>query len=265
LSSDTRVEERINLLDPLLFAKIPSQSNTADKVVWLALQRAIRNEKAAYSYLEIGSHLGGSLQPHLLDPKCCKIFSIDKRPVEQPDERGVTLLYEGNSTERMLHNLRSISLEQTAKVTCFESDAKEVDRTLIEPAPDICFIDGEHTDAAVLSDFEFCVAVCAPNALLVFHDAQINYGALGEIHRRLGKRKIPFVSLKAQGCSTHIIALRNCPVQDDATVEHLTMNGKYWLRMEPFTALAKRYVPKALLPRVRSMVRRLLGFHRRSR
>ncbi len=116
----------------------------------------------------------------------------------------------------------------------------------------------------MLSDFEFCVAVCAPNALLVFHDDFIIYGALFEIHRRLRKRKISFVSLKAQGCSTHIIALRNCPVQDDATVEHLTMNGKYWLRMEPFTALAKRYVPKALLPRVRSMVRRLLGFHRRS-
>ena len=258
MNSDTNFEHRIGVLDAKLFNAIETQSSPWERISWLALQRAIRRAKDGYVYLEIGSHLGGSMQPHLLDPKCRKIFSVDKRPFEQPDERGLTLLYEGNSTERMLQHLRSVDPDQISKITCFDSDAKEIDPALIDQPPDMCFIDGEHTNAAVLSDFRFCLEVSAPNAGILFHDDWIIYQALVEIERSLRRRKVLFVPLKLPG-SNYAIALRDCPVCHDDIVNGLATDGDRWLRTEPFRAFAKRNVPKRLWPAVRPIGRRLLG------
>src|SRR4051812_12044666 len=90
-------EDRIAELDLSLFDVIPSQSTSDDKGSLLALQLAVRDAVGEYTYLEIGSYLGGSIQPHLLDPECRKIYSIDKRPRSQPDERGIDYIYENNS------------------------------------------------------------------------------------------------------------------------------------------------------------------------
>ena len=261
MSSDAVFEHRINLLDPLLFSTIESQSSINDRITWLALQRATRRAQNGYAYLEIGSHLGGSIHPHMLDPKCRMIFSIDKRPFEQPDERGFTLLYEGNSTERMLQNLQSVDPNQMGKISCFDSAARDVDAALIEPSPDMCFIDAEHTNAAVVSDFEFCLEVCAPNAVIFFHDDRIIYQALVEIGRILRKRKIPFVPLKLPG-SNYAIALRDCPVCRDDTVLGLSIDGNRWLCEERFKAFAKRHVPRRLWPAVRPIGAHLLGNRR---
>src|SRR4051794_16482548 len=95
-------EGRLERLDLSLFEAIPSESYPGDRRSWLALQHAVRRAPAGYTYLEIGSHLGGSLQQHLVDPRCRRIFSIDKRPLVQPDDRGVVWHYDGNSTARML-------------------------------------------------------------------------------------------------------------------------------------------------------------------
>ena len=75
---------RLDTLDTSLFAHIRSQSTDDDKRTWLALQRAVRRLKGPYSYLEIGSYLGGSIQPYLVDPLCRRIYSIDRRPLERP-------------------------------------------------------------------------------------------------------------------------------------------------------------------------------------
>jgi hypothetical protein len=98
----TQFEEKLNRLDLALFEKISSQTTEDDKRSLLAIQNATREIYPNYNYLEIGSHLGGSIQPHLVDEKCAKIYSIDKRPLVQPDERGVNYGYPENSTQRML-------------------------------------------------------------------------------------------------------------------------------------------------------------------
>ena len=102
-------EQKLNALDLSLFEKIESQSVDDDKKSFLSCQLALRELRSDYKYLEIGSYLGGSLQPHLLDEKCAKIYSIDKRPETQPDERGVDYTYLNNSTERMLELLAEVS------------------------------------------------------------------------------------------------------------------------------------------------------------
>ena len=49
------------------------------------------------------------------------------------------------------------------------------------PAPDIALIDGEHTRAAVLSDYAFCRKVLAPGGTILFDDFPIVYPAVLEI------------------------------------------------------------------------------------
>ena len=100
-------EQRIERLDCSLFDPIPTQSSKGDRMSWLALQGAVRRAAPSYTYLEIGSHLGGSIQQHWIDPRCSLIYSIDKRPLEQPDDRGAVFAYAGNSTARMLGNLHA--------------------------------------------------------------------------------------------------------------------------------------------------------------
>src|SRR5688500_15947353 len=122
------VVQRVQALDAALFSGIETQTTDEERRSLLAVQRATATRHGSYTYLEIGSHLGGSIQPHLLDPRCTRIFSIDPRPRQQPDDRaeGYVYTYENNSTARMLELLQSVDREQVPKITCFDTDASAV-------------------------------------------------------------------------------------------------------------------------------------------
>jgi hypothetical protein len=224
--ADGDIAERIESLDVSLFDAISSQSDAGDRRAWLAVQRSVRRQ-SEYVYLEIGSHLGGSIQQHLVDPKCRKIISIDKRPVSQPDDRGRRYFYEGNSTARMLDNLRPLAPDELGKITCIDADAHEIDPSSI-PAADFCFIDGEHTYTSVLSDFAFCLGVCAPNAAICFHDDVVIARALWHIVSDLRRKCIPFTARKLTG-ATFGIFLRDCPAIQDPYVSAQSQPTRTWL------------------------------------
>jgi hypothetical protein len=78
---------RIRDLDLSLFDNIPTQTTKADQRALLGVQRAVMTKHEQFTYLEIGSHLGGSIQPYLVNPTCKHIYSIDPRPLSQPDDR----------------------------------------------------------------------------------------------------------------------------------------------------------------------------------
>ena len=101
-----KIEDRIQLMDVSLFDGIASETSVEDRRSLLLIQKSLR-DLGEYVYLEIGSHLGGSIQAHFADPKCKLIYSIDKRPLSQPDERGIRYPYPENSTHRMITNLHS--------------------------------------------------------------------------------------------------------------------------------------------------------------
>jgi hypothetical protein len=77
---------RIEALDTSVFAIQPG--HYSDRTSFLRVQRLVRTIQPDYAYLEVGSDLGGSLLPHLLDPACRVAVSVDPRPESQPDERG---------------------------------------------------------------------------------------------------------------------------------------------------------------------------------
>jgi hypothetical protein len=247
-------EPRIEELDLSLFAAIDSQSDDGDRRSWLALQRTVRRWNGSYTYLEIGSYLGGSIQSHLLDLRCRSIQSIDNRPLEPPDDRGQRFRYEDNSTARMLSNLRVVDPDQIAKIVCFDSDARDIDPARLSDRPDLCFIDGEHTRSAVVSDFDFCARVCAPRAIIYFHDDWVIYPALDEILRTLRKQGRRFTALKLQG-STFAIALGDSSIPEDDFIRSVAVDGRRFILRQRLRRLLKRSIPAPLLP----VARRLRG------
>ena len=185
-------EKRITSLDLTLFDAIPSQTSPQDRGSLLLLQRCIRRS-GSYVYLEIGSYLGGTLQPHLFDPQCALIYSIDKRPLVRADENNGTCNYPENSTQRMLDGLRAVFPEPTIeKIRTFERDARELDQSSFSKQPNLCLIDGEHTDNAAFSDFVFCLSVCLPDGIIAFHDANEVVGGLARIKQYLRGKGIRF-------------------------------------------------------------------------
>jgi hypothetical protein len=191
---------RIKSMDISLFDSIASQTSNDDRVSLLLLQRCVRSF-GDYVYLEIGSHLGGTIQPYYVDPLCKLIYSVDKRPLIQPDERGLNYEYSENSTARMLRNFeRSFPSVSNGRIITFDCDASQVNRVNIVEKPDICFIDGEHTNDAVCSDFKFCMEACQDNAIIAFHDAGYIFRGILKIKEDLNKENIRFKGFMLQGC-----------------------------------------------------------------
>lgn len=193
--------QRIDKLDLGLYETIPSQTSDECRRSLLAVQRATAIKRKNYVYLEIGSHLGGTIQPHLADDRCQRIYSIDPRPSQQPDDRkpGFIAHYENNSTERMLALLKGMGVGALSKIVCFDFDASEVDPGKIKHKPDIVFIDGEHTLSAVCSDFKFSNQIVGENGTILFHDFSIVHGAIREICSVLKKHHRTHIPLKLEG------------------------------------------------------------------
>ena len=222
-------EQKIKNLDLTLFEKIESQSVDEDKRSFLACQLATRELKSVYYYLEIGSYLGGSLQPHLLDEKCAKLYSIDKRPETQPDERGVDYTYLNNSTERMLELLDEVSPENLEKIITIDGDTREISTEKVTDKIDLCFIDGEHTDDAVLSDFKFCLNVLNTNGAVVFHDAPITYNGIANCVKHLEANSIKFRAYSLPAI-VFVIEIGDFPLhQNSLILDRLTNNHTSYL------------------------------------
>jgi len=220
--------KKIDKLDLSVFKAIPSQTDNKDKKSLLAIQRATAKKYKKYTYLEIGSHLGGSIQPHLIDNRCKKIYSIDARPTHQPDDRlpGYIAYYNNNSSERMLSMLRNISYGDMTKIECFDTDASKIDLKKITSSPQIIFIDGEHTKSAVYSDFQFCNKVIAKNGTIVFHDFGIIYPAIAKIRNLLKRQHHNHITLKFAG-SVFAIFFDLDLVHSDSYLS--SQNKKYWV------------------------------------
>lgn len=220
----TNFEQAIAALDLSLFEKITSQSTDHDKQSFLAIQLAVRNLRPHYKYLEIGSFLGGSIQPHLVDDRCERIYSIDKRPLRQPDARGFDYTYLNNSTERMLEQLSAVAPDKMDKIITIDGDSRSIDPSAVKDAIDLCFIDGEHTDAAVLSDFKFCLQVLNDDGCIAFHDAQITYNGLADCVAYLEENNYRYHAYTLPSI-VFVIEIGDFPIHKEPAIFQRLVNG----------------------------------------
>jgi SAM-dependent methyltransferase len=175
---------------------VESQTTECDKISLLRIQKLIRAHVANYVYVEVGSHLGGTLAPHLADPRCQMVISIDPRPCEQPDVRGRLFVYEDNSTTRMIEGLeRALPAGCLTKLRTFDLDAAEVCPVDIDARADLVMIDGEHTPVAAFSDVMSLLPIIAADAVTSFHDANLVADAIQNLERFFTYASINFATV----------------------------------------------------------------------
>lgn len=169
--ADGRLAERVAALDLKLMSHVASSTSDEDRRSLLALHAALADRRGSFSYLEIGSHLGGSLQAVVADQRCTRVVSIDPRPQWVPDERpGATSTeYVDNSTAHMRELLSAVPGADLSKLETIEASTEDITAESVG-RPDWCFIDGEHTYAAALRDARFCRAVMGSAGVIAFHD-----------------------------------------------------------------------------------------------
>jgi hypothetical protein len=168
------VADRIAMLDTALFNQVESQTGREDRRSLLALHGAIAEWRRQFSYLEIGSYLGGTLQPFVVDARCSRIISIDPRPGLTPDDRpgSPTVSYPESSATRMIELLGAIPGADVTKIQTIDGSTEDIAPGQLGRC-DYCFIDGEHTSSAALRDARFCRAVLRGAGVIAFHDFQI--------------------------------------------------------------------------------------------
>ena len=163
----------------------PNQTSVNDRISLLALQNACRDAHGTFQYLEIGSFLGGSLQPFVADPRCAGITSIDPRTESAPDTRG-TAFYPNNSVEAMLSHLEHVPGADLSKLRTIEASTEDLDPGDVT-RPQLCMLDGEHTTEAALRDARFCREVMRGEGAIVFHDRELVADAIDRFLAELGE------------------------------------------------------------------------------
>jgi hypothetical protein len=243
----TFFDQSIAALDVSIF-RIESQTSLDDRRSFLEIQNAVRNWKKEYIYLECGSHVGGSLFPHILDPRCRLSYSVDKRPHIQPDERGINYEYPQNSSQRMVAMLRRhVTADYLAKLRTFDMDASELTTRDIPEQPDLVLIDAEHTNAAVFRDFLHLYRLCHASTLYTFHDASLLLDGLQNIEMFLRYNRIAFDSYILPS-DIFVLAIT------DAREVLRPVGVKYGLKKDQFTALAKQRLMRSHYEVVRQFI-----------
>jgi hypothetical protein len=175
----------IGTLDIAVF-QVETQSTVNDRASFLRVQNLARSMLGRYVYLEVGSHIGGSLLPHLIDPACEAALSVDPRPAALPDERAEFIRYPQNSTARMIAVLSErLPRSAMAKLTTIESDVSALAPGAVELKATLAFIDGVHTNRACFSDFIGVLALTQPDCVICFHDANLIADAIVNAERFL--------------------------------------------------------------------------------
>ena len=174
---------------------IESQTSVADKMALLQVRRILNDSLGNYTYLEIGSFMGGSLTPFLKDSRCSAILSVDERNRQQPDERGVKFDYAGVTNQTMIDNLRDHGFD-LKKLKTFDGSINNYPAA--DEKFDLVFVDGEHTDFACFRDFIHSHKLLKKDSVVVFHDSTIVYKALRIIQEYLSatQEKFRFIKVK---------------------------------------------------------------------
>ncbi|MEZ5333271.1 MAG: class I SAM-dependent methyltransferase [Thermoanaerobaculia bacterium] len=219
----TSFTERLARLDTTIFDEVVSQSADNDRRSLLACQLAVRALVPSYTYLEIGSHRGGRsippagrlVRPHRLD---------DKRTASQPDERVFPSTTPTTPPTACWPSSGGSRRSPCRKLTCIDGDSSRVTPAEIASSPDLCFIDGEHTDRAVREDFRLCSAVLADKGAIVFHDAQVIYNALIEIVDRLRASEARFHAYNLPD-TVFVIELGDFPIHATPAIRALLLDN----------------------------------------
>ncbi|GGC52544.1 hypothetical protein GCM10010994_09520 [Chelatococcus reniformis] len=163
---------------------VETQTSPHDRRSLLLLQNIVASYygERGYKYFEIGSHLGGSILPHLLDERCQGIVSLDARTPMQPDERGVSFRYKENTTAAMMGTLAKAAPQaDLGKIRAIDGTSAQLTPAAIGMDTRLVLIDGEHTNRAAFADFVNVLRLVGKDVIIAFHDANLLVDAIWNV------------------------------------------------------------------------------------
>ena len=92
-------------------------------------------------------------------------------------------MYEGNTVARMLEQLAKLPDVDMGKLSTFDAGTDALSASALPVRPDFAFVDGEHTDEAVLRDAHFCAEALRGRGVIAFHDYPIVADGISEFVR----------------------------------------------------------------------------------
>lgn len=188
----------VDALDISIFC-IPTAATENDRRSLLRIQRCVRDKP--YCYLEVGSELGGSLVPHLVDPHCTSVFSIDLRVSSQADERAETFYYPADGEEAMIAALaENLGEESLSKLKTFRCDVSQLSSKDIPSQARLALIDAEHTNVACFSDAVSVLRFLERDAIVSFHDANLIADAIQNFETMLRFLEVSFSTVFLPDC-----------------------------------------------------------------
>lgn len=177
---------------------IPTQLSPGDCRVLQAVLNHV-SQQQPYTYLEIGSYLGGSLHAHLTTPRCELAWSVDTRRRNQiQDERNIDYAYTA-TTQDMLDLFAANSIP-TQRLHTIDGTVEDVPDIRV----DLIFIDGEHTNSAVISDAVNCLRF--EPRIMMFHDDWIVSDGIDHFIQYLQDQDVPADHYKMRDSDITVIA-----------------------------------------------------------
>ena len=150
----------------------------------------------------------------------------------------------------------------TEKITTIDGDTRQIPPSQVEEKIQLCFIDGEHTDEAVLSDFKFCLEVLDENGAIVFHDAPITYNGIASCVEHLKKNNIKF---HAYGLPDIVFAVEigDFPLhKSEPIMERLVDNHQSYLYSLQYNDEYRRFVNKKPIRLYRKFMTKWKGLNK---
>ena len=224
------------------FFPIESQTSDLDKIVLLQTLDLIRKKNSTYKYLEIGSFLGGSLTPALIDKKCKLVLSIDKRNQILDDERNENWSYKNVSNNLMVKKINQYKIS-TLKLKTYDGDIKELKN---KDSFDLIFIDGIHTDQNCFSDLINSLHFRKNNSVILFHDTSVIFKAI----------KLSLIFLENKKISYKVIKFKNSEMTGLFFGSYIKNNfKKNYIATENFDTFCKNAQDKLLMHQIDNRIK----------
>jgi hypothetical protein len=162
----------------------------------------------------------------------------------------------------MIENLTRVAPAQIDKVIAIDGDTRQIKASEIKDEITLCYIDGEHTDEAVLSDFKFCLSVLADHGAILFDDANIIYNGIAECIAHLKEKSVNF---RAYSLPDKVFAIEigDFPMhQNKAILERLLNNYQGYLYSLQSNDLYRQFVNKKPIRLYRKFMTKVKGLNK---
>jgi hypothetical protein len=163
----------------------------------------------------------------------------------------------------MVELLGSIPGADLSKLHTIEGSTDSLDPSALPIVPNLCLVDGEHTDEAALGDGMFCAAATAFNGCIAFHDTNVVFNGVQSFVDNLDERGVSYEAYNLAD-SLFVVELGESRLLECEPVSSLlreSYRGYLWslAANEPFRAFYNRrafQLARRTKARARSVLRR---------